>query len=65
MIQIAKARHLELLGAWKRQEWRLIYRNHAEMWALAAALPQCAVADCRVFDDNDDATTFLLVTKAS
>jgi hypothetical protein len=46
-------------------EWRLIYRNHAEMWALAAALPQCAVADCRVFDDNDDAITFLLVTKAS
>jgi extracellular factor (EF) 3-hydroxypalmitic acid methyl ester biosynthesis protein len=46
-------------------EWRLIYRNHAEMWALAAALPQCAVADCRVFDDSGDAITFLLVTKAS
>jgi len=46
-------------------DWRLIYRNHADMLALAAALPQSAVADCQVFDDNDDAITCLLVSKAS
>lgn len=45
-------------------DWHLIYRNHADMQALAAALPAREVADCRIFDDNDDAITFLLVTKA-
>jgi hypothetical protein len=33
------------------------------MRALAAALPPTAVADCQVFDDDDDAITFLLVRK--
>jgi len=33
------------------------------MMALAAALPRNSVADCQVFDDSDDAITFLLVTK--
>jgi extracellular factor (EF) 3-hydroxypalmitic acid methyl ester biosynthesis protein len=42
-------------------DWRLIYRNHSDMMALAAALPRSAVADCQVFDDNDDAITCLLV----
>jgi hypothetical protein len=46
-------------------DWHLIYRNHADMAALASSLPQDAVADCRVFDDNHDAITFLLVSKAS
>jgi hypothetical protein len=46
-------------------DWRLIYRNHGDMQALAAALPRSAVADCQVFDDNDDAITCLLVSKAS
>jgi len=45
-------------------DWHLIYRDHADMQALAAALPPSAVADCRIFDDNDDAITFLLVSKA-
>jgi len=45
-------------------DWHLIYRNHADMWALASALPQSAVADCQVFDASDDAITCLLVSKA-
>jgi hypothetical protein len=44
-------------------DWRLIYRNQSDMMALAAALPRNSVADCQVFDDSDDAITFLLVTK--
>jgi hypothetical protein len=46
-------------------DWHLIYRNHADMQALAAALSRSAVADCQVFDDSDDAITYLLVSKAS
>jgi extracellular factor (EF) 3-hydroxypalmitic acid methyl ester biosynthesis protein len=46
-------------------DWRLIYRNQSEMRELAAALPENTVADCQVFDDPDDAITFLAVTKAS
>jgi hypothetical protein len=45
-------------------DWRLIYRDHADMQALAAVLPPSEVADCQIFDDGDDAITFLLVTKA-
>ena len=45
-------------------DWHLIYRNHADMRALAAALPSGAVAQSQVFDDPDDAITFLLVSKA-
>jgi len=45
-------------------DWRLIYRDHADMQALADALPSTEVADCRIFDDPDDTITFLLVTKA-
>jgi len=45
-------------------DWRLIYRDHADMRTLAAALPAGDVADCRIFDDGDDAITFLLVAKA-
>jgi hypothetical protein len=44
--------------------WHLIYRNQADMMALAEALPQNSVADRQVFDDPDDAITFLLVSKA-
>jgi hypothetical protein len=46
-------------------DWHLIYRDHSDMMALAAGLPRNSVADCRVFDDRDDAITFLLVSKAS
>ena len=46
-------------------DWHLIYRNHADMRALAAALPQNSVADCQIFDDADDAITFLLVSKSA
>ncbi len=46
-------------------DWHLIYRDHADMQALAAALPPSAVAYSRTFDDNDDAITFLLVSKAT
>ncbi len=46
-------------------DWHLIYRNPSDMRALAAALPTNSVADCQVFDDPDDAITFLLVSKAS
>lgn len=46
-------------------DWHLIYRNHYDMMALAAALPRNSVADCEVFDDHDDAITCLLVSKAS
>jgi extracellular factor (EF) 3-hydroxypalmitic acid methyl ester biosynthesis protein len=45
-------------------DWRLIYRNQSDMMALASALPRNLVADRQVFDDSDDAITFLLVTKA-
>jgi hypothetical protein len=45
-------------------DWQLIYRNRSDMRALAAALPAKAVAGCQVFDDPDDAITFLLVSKA-
>jgi len=45
-------------------DWRLIYRNHDDMRALAAALPAAGVADVEVFDDDDDTITFLLVSKA-
>ena len=46
-------------------DWRLIYRDQADMHALAAALPQDDVASYRVFDDRHDAITYLLVNKAS
>jgi extracellular factor (EF) 3-hydroxypalmitic acid methyl ester biosynthesis protein len=45
-------------------DWRLIYRNHADMQSLANALPRGEVAHCRIFDDPDDTITFLLVSKA-
>jgi extracellular factor (EF) 3-hydroxypalmitic acid methyl ester biosynthesis protein len=45
-------------------DWHLIYRNQADMRALAAALPSGSVSSCQVFDDPDDAITFLLVSKA-
>lgn len=45
-------------------DWRLIYRNHDDMKALAAALPQDSVQESVVFDDDDGAITFLLVRKS-
>jgi hypothetical protein len=44
-------------------DWHLIYRDHADMRALASALPQESVADWQTFDDEDAAITFLLVSK--
>jgi hypothetical protein len=35
------------------------------MHALASALPPSDVADCQIFDDNEDAITYLLVSKVS
>jgi hypothetical protein len=46
-------------------DWHLIYRDHTDMLALAAALPRSSVADCQIFDDRDEAITCLLVSKAS
>jgi hypothetical protein len=46
-------------------DWRLIYRDHSDMMALAATLPQSAIKGSQVFDDNDDAITCLLVSKKS
>jgi hypothetical protein len=46
-------------------DWHLIYRTEADMWSLAAALPQAQVADCQVFDDDVDTITYLLVGKAA
>ena len=46
-------------------DWHLIYRTRADMEELADSLPPGAVADCQVFDDTDDAITYLLVSKAS
>jgi extracellular factor (EF) 3-hydroxypalmitic acid methyl ester biosynthesis protein len=45
-------------------DWHLIYRDHDDMRALAATLPQGAVASTEIFGDPDDAITFLLVNKA-
>lgn len=45
-------------------DWHLIYRDHDDMRALAAALPAAAVADVDVFDDDDETITFMLVSKA-
>lgn len=45
-------------------DWRLIYRDHADMRSLADALPSSQVADRRIFDDDDDTITFLLVAKS-
>jgi len=46
-------------------DWHLIYRNHDEMAGLAAALPINALADWHIFDDDDHAITYLLISKAS
>jgi SAM-dependent methyltransferase len=45
-------------------DWRLIYRDHAGMEALAAGLPARDVAGYDVFDDDSETIAFLLVTKA-
>jgi hypothetical protein len=44
-------------------DWRLVYRDDADMQALAESLPSHAVAGCEIFDDDDDTITFLLVAK--
>ncbi len=44
-------------------DWHLIYRNHDDMRALAAALPAGGVADFDIFDDDDETITFLAVSK--
>ena len=45
-------------------DWRLIYRDHADMQALADGLPAAQIDDYRIFDDDDDTITFLQVTKS-
>jgi extracellular factor (EF) 3-hydroxypalmitic acid methyl ester biosynthesis protein len=45
-------------------DWRLIYRNEADMHRLAVELPKDHVASYRVFNDSNDAITYLLVNKA-
>jgi extracellular factor (EF) 3-hydroxypalmitic acid methyl ester biosynthesis protein len=44
-------------------DWHLIYRDHADMYALAAALPADRVAHIDVFNDPDNTIVFLVVTK--
>jgi hypothetical protein len=44
-------------------DWRLIYRDHDDMRALASALPADRVAGVDIFDDDDDTIAFLLVSK--
>ena len=46
-------------------DWYLIYRNHNEMLALTANLPEHEVAEVKVFDDPNSAIVFLQVTKAA
>ena len=46
-------------------DWRLIYRDHAQMYNLAADIPAHQVASLEVFNDPDDTIAFLIVTKAS
>ena len=45
-------------------DWHLIYRDHDDMAALAAALPVHSVGDVEIFNDDDDTITFLLLRKA-
>ena len=44
-------------------DWHLIYRTHADMQELAAALPTNAVASREIFDDPATTITFLLINK--
>jgi hypothetical protein len=44
-------------------DWHLIYRDEADMHALAAELPGSQVASYRVFEDNYRAITYLLVER--
>ncbi len=44
-------------------DWHLIYRDHEMMRALAASLPKGEIAEWKVFNDSDDAITFLLILK--
>jgi hypothetical protein len=44
-------------------DWRLIYRNHDDMRALALSLPANSVEHCDVFDDDDNTITFLQLSK--
>src|SRR5262249_19833365 len=41
-------------------DWHLIYRDHPDMQALVTALPAEEVAGYDIFNDSDDAITFLL-----
>jgi hypothetical protein len=45
-------------------DWHLIYRDHGMMRALAESLPAREIADCKLFNDSDDAIAFLLISKA-
>jgi len=44
-------------------DWHLIYRTHADMQAMASALPANEVSSVGIFDDPDKTITFLLVNK--
>ena len=45
--------------------WHLVYRTEADMWSLAAGLPQDQTGDCQVFDEDVDTITYLLARKAA
>ena len=45
-------------------DWHLIYRDHADMRAIAKALPEAEVADVKIFNDPTDTIVFLQVRKA-
>jgi len=45
-------------------DWRLTYRDHAQMYNLAAEIPADQVASLEVFNDPDDTIAFLIVEKS-
>ncbi len=58
LVDVADSGYMEAF-----MDWHLIYRDHADMHELAAALPQDALAQCGLFDDAYRAITYLLVSK--
>jgi hypothetical protein len=57
---IAEAGYMEAF-----MDWHLIYRNHAQMVELMAAVPTEQVARMEVFNDPADTIAFLVVKKAA
>jgi extracellular factor (EF) 3-hydroxypalmitic acid methyl ester biosynthesis protein len=45
-------------------DWHLIYRDHADLFALVAAVPGNWIADFRLFNDPYDTIGYLMLVKA-